>query len=161
MSEKLFTEAGPWGVALLSFDLLGFDARAFEVVADTQDKKEPSSDDFRLIAPFGDAIELRLDYSHDDQAFYLAASCACSDQAASVHLDALKVNYLLDLPRRAVFNPATSRLEVISEVLLEGLEIEDLAFELHYLAEVALVLLGFSGESESQAEIDQSQFIRG
>lgn len=161
MSGQIFTEAGPWGLALLSLDLLGFDAEAFEIVVETQDKKEQSSDDFLLTVPFGDLIEMRLDYSHDDRVFYLAASCACSDEATSVHLDALKLNYLFELPRRAVFNPVTSRLEVISEVSLDDLAIEDLAFELHYLAEVTLVLLGFTSEPESEADINQNQFIRG
>lgn len=161
MSDQPLHHAGPLGIALLSLDLIGFDAHALDLSAPASGEVKASSDDFRLSGALGDTVTLQLDYSDGDKVFYIAVLLAAITKPESGYLEALKVNYLLAPPRQIVFDSSANRLGVRSELILDGIAVEDLAFELHYLVEIALVLSGFSETSEPSTDLGAGGVIRG
>lgn len=161
MTTHPLSAAGPWGIALLSFDLFGFDAHAFDVDAQGSNIDESSPDDFRLVGMLGESIKVQLDYSQNDQMFEIAVLLPSPAAPEAIHLEALKLNYVLVPPHRIVFDPSSMRLEVRSELMFEGLAVEELAFELHYLVEVALALSGAVDGSGLPMDIISGSPIRG
>lgn len=146
---------------LLSLELLGFDASMLNLPSSAEAEDEGDVDDCRIVGTITEGVELCVDYCHADGRFVLTAALNPAADSEGILIEALKISSALAVPRRIIMNPCTSRIEIKSELSVDRLAVDELAFELYYLSEVALTLLNPSNGPIDQLDGSASHLVRG
>lgn len=161
MAPQLHERVKALECLLLSLELLGFDVSALNLPSSMQVEDEGDADDFRVVGTIAEGVELCIDYCHADGLFALTTALNPAADAEAILIEALKISSALAVPRRIIMNPCTSKIEIKSELSVDHLAVDELAFELYYLSEVALTLLIPRNSPIDQLDGSASHLVRG